>query len=161
MGVEGDCTYRYTVTWVELLLAGTEVPGGGGRGRLYLTPHCHHHQKDFRTNIGSDETFQCFIDCEDKVTRRWSRRPQLSKHGFMFDAKKTETGKKKKGGVGGEEEEKEKEEKKKKKKKKRKKRGKKERKNKEKKKKKKQAWQQAKHGKRYSDLFQLFITLVS
>ena len=25
------------------MLAGTEIPGGGGRGRLYLTLHCHHH----------------------------------------------------------------------------------------------------------------------
>ena len=30
----------------EEVLAGTEVPGGGGRGRLYPTLHCHH-QNDF------------------------------------------------------------------------------------------------------------------
>ena len=28
------------------VLAGTEIPGGWGRGRLYLTLHCHH-QNDF------------------------------------------------------------------------------------------------------------------
>ena len=26
----------------EEVLAETEIPGGGGRGRLHLTPHCHH-----------------------------------------------------------------------------------------------------------------------
>ena len=26
----------------EEVLAGTEIPGGGGRERLYLTLHCHH-----------------------------------------------------------------------------------------------------------------------
>ena len=33
----------YLLTVVsEEVLAGTEIPGGGGRGRLYLTLHCHH-----------------------------------------------------------------------------------------------------------------------
>ena len=27
----------------EEVVAGTEIPGGGGRGRLYLMLHCHHH----------------------------------------------------------------------------------------------------------------------
>ena len=25
------------------VLVGTEIPGGGGRGRLYITLHCHHY----------------------------------------------------------------------------------------------------------------------
>ena len=32
---------------------GTEITGGGGRGRLYLTLHCHH-QNDSCIKIGSD-----------------------------------------------------------------------------------------------------------
>ena len=33
---------------------GTEIPGGGGSGRPYLTLHCHH-QKDC-IQMGSDES---------------------------------------------------------------------------------------------------------
>ena len=40
--------------------AGTEIPGGGGRGRLslYLTLHCHHHD-DFTMKTASDVS--CFV----------------------------------------------------------------------------------------------------
>ena len=37
----------------EEVLVGTEMPGAdGGRGRLYLTVHCHH-QNDFCIKMGS------------------------------------------------------------------------------------------------------------
>ena len=39
----------------EEVLTGTEIPGGGERGRLYLTLHCHH-QNDSRIKMGSDES---------------------------------------------------------------------------------------------------------
>ena len=36
-------------------MAGTEIPGGGGRGRLYLMLHCHHHSDCIKVNnSGSD-----------------------------------------------------------------------------------------------------------
>ena len=38
----------------EEVVAGTELPGVGGTGRLDLTPHCHHHN-DSCTQVGSDE----------------------------------------------------------------------------------------------------------
>ena len=37
----------------EEVVAGTEIPGGGGRGRLYLSLHCHH-QNDSSIKMGSD-----------------------------------------------------------------------------------------------------------
>ena len=30
----------------EEVMAGTGIPGGGGRGRLFLTIHCHHQSND-------------------------------------------------------------------------------------------------------------------
>ena len=36
-------------------LAGTEIPGEGGRGRLCLTLH-YHHLNDFCSKMGSDES---------------------------------------------------------------------------------------------------------
>ena len=39
----------------EEVVAGTEIPGGGGRGRLYLTLHCHH-QDDSCIEMSSDES---------------------------------------------------------------------------------------------------------
>ena len=39
----------------EEVVAGTEIPGGGGRGRLYPTLHCHH-QNDSCIKMGSDES---------------------------------------------------------------------------------------------------------
>ena len=39
----------------EEILAGTKIPGGGGRGSLYPTLHCHH-QNDFCIKMGSDES---------------------------------------------------------------------------------------------------------
>ena len=50
-------------------MAGTEIPGGGGRGRLYLTLHCHH-QNDSCIKMGSDESqFNVSLIVTDKVTR--------------------------------------------------------------------------------------------
>ena len=37
------------------VVAGTEIPGGGGRGRLYLTLHCHHHN-DSCIKVGIHES---------------------------------------------------------------------------------------------------------
>ena len=37
------------------VLVGTQIPGGGGWGRLYLTLHCHH-QNDFCIKMSSDES---------------------------------------------------------------------------------------------------------
>ena len=39
----------------EEILAGTKIPGGGGRVRLYLTLHCHH-QNDSCIKVGSDDS---------------------------------------------------------------------------------------------------------
>ena len=36
-------------------MAGTEIPAGGGRGRLHLTLH-RHHQNDFCVTVGSGES---------------------------------------------------------------------------------------------------------
>ena len=41
------------------VLAGTEIPAGGGRGRLYLTLHCHHHS-DSCIRMGTDESHFTF-----------------------------------------------------------------------------------------------------
>ena len=48
-----ELVYRRVVS--EEVLAGTELPGGGGRGRLYLTLYCLH-QNDFCIQMGSDES---------------------------------------------------------------------------------------------------------
>ena len=51
-------------------MAGTEIPGGGGRGRLYLTLHCHH-QNDSCIKMGSDESqFNVSLIVRDRVTRQ-------------------------------------------------------------------------------------------
>ena len=47
----------------------TEIPGGGGRGRLYLTLHCHH-QNDSCIKMGSDEShFNVLLAVRSKVTK--------------------------------------------------------------------------------------------
>ena len=54
----------------EEVLAGTEIPGGGGGGRLYLTLH-RHHQNDSCIKMGSDESrFNVSLIVRDKVTRQ-------------------------------------------------------------------------------------------
>ena len=54
----------------EEVVAGTEIPGGGGRGRLYLTLHCHRHN-DSCNKMGSDESdFNVSLIVRDKVTKR-------------------------------------------------------------------------------------------
>ena len=53
----------------EEILAGTKIPGGGGRGRLYPTLHCHH-RNDSCVKVGSDESrFSVSLTVRDKVTR--------------------------------------------------------------------------------------------
>jgi len=60
---------------LEEVVAGTEIPGGGGRGRLYLTLHCHH-QKDSCVKMGSDESHcNVLLTVRGKVTRQ---RPQTT-----------------------------------------------------------------------------------
>ena len=59
---------------------GTKILGGGGRGRLYLTPHSHH-QNDTCIKMGSNEShFNVLlivrIKSQDSVCR-----PQLLKRG--------------------------------------------------------------------------------
>ena len=50
-------------------MAGTEIPGGWGRGRLYLWLH-YHHQNDSCIKMGSDEShFYVSIIVRDKVTK--------------------------------------------------------------------------------------------
>ena len=50
----------------EEVLAGTEIPGGGGRGRLYRTTHCHH-QNGSCIKMGSDESsFNVSLVCEQQ-----------------------------------------------------------------------------------------------
>ena len=54
----------------EEVLAGTEIPGGGGRERLYLTLQCHHHN-DSCTEMGSDEShLNVSLTVRDQVTRQ-------------------------------------------------------------------------------------------
>ena len=51
-------------------LAGTEIPGGGGRGELYPSLHCHH-QNDACMKMGSDESrFNVSFIVMDQVTRQ-------------------------------------------------------------------------------------------
>ena len=53
----------------EEVLAGTEIPGGGERGRLYLTLYCHH-RNDSCIKMGSDESrFNVSVIVRDRVTR--------------------------------------------------------------------------------------------
>ena len=48
----------------------TEIPGDFGRGRLYLTPHCHH-QNVVCIKVGIDEShFDVSLIVRDKVTRQ-------------------------------------------------------------------------------------------
>ena len=57
---------------------GTEIPGGVGRGRLYLSLHCDH-QNDSCIKMGSDESnFNISLTVRDKVTRQCGL-PQLLK----------------------------------------------------------------------------------
>ena len=47
----------------------TKIQGGGGRGRLYLTLHCHH-QSDSCIKMGSDENhFSVLLAVRSKVTK--------------------------------------------------------------------------------------------
>ena len=48
---------------------GTEISGGGGRGRLYLTLHCHHHN-DSCIKMGSGESlFKVSLIVRESITR--------------------------------------------------------------------------------------------
>ena len=51
-------------------LAGAEIPGGGGRWKLYLTLHCHH-QNESCIKMSSDEIhFKVSLTVRDKVTKQ-------------------------------------------------------------------------------------------
>ena len=57
-----------TLSCLEEVLAGTEIPGGGGRGRQYLMLHCHH-QNDSYSKMGSDKDhFNVSLSVREKVT---------------------------------------------------------------------------------------------
>ena len=76
------------------VLVRTSIPGGGARGRLCLTLHCHH-QNDFHIKMGSDEshfnvslTIKCGLSRKTRVhkspflkreeSQKWGFRPTLS-----------------------------------------------------------------------------------
>ena len=51
-------------------MAGTEIPGGGERGGLYLTLHCHH-RNDSCILMGSDESrFNVSLSGRGKVKEK-------------------------------------------------------------------------------------------
>ena len=64
----------------------TEIPGGGGRGRLYLTLHCqYHHQNDSCIKLESEERrFNISSTVRGKVARQC---PQLTI--FFFKRKES------------------------------------------------------------------------
>ena len=54
----------------EKAAGGGGIIGGGGRGRSYLSLHCHH-QNDSCIQMGSDEShFNVSLIVRDKVTRQ-------------------------------------------------------------------------------------------
>ena len=62
---------RRTVS--EKVLAGTEIPGGGRRGRPYLSLHCHH-QNDSCVKMGSDGShFDVSLIVRDNITGHCSQ----------------------------------------------------------------------------------------
>ena len=62
---------------------GTEIPGGDGRGRQYLTPHCRH-QNDFCISMGSYEShFNVLLIVRDRVTRRCPQTTTFEERGEL------------------------------------------------------------------------------
>ena len=62
---------------------GTKVPGGDGRGRQYLAPHCHH-QNDFCISVGSYEShFNVLLIVRDKVTRHCPQTTTFEERGEL------------------------------------------------------------------------------
>ena len=60
----------YKLTCLQRVLAGTEIPGGDGRRRLYLLLHCHHHS-DSCITMGSDESpFNILLVVRAKLVRQ-------------------------------------------------------------------------------------------
>ena len=55
------------------VLTGTEIPGGGGRGRLYLSLHCHH-QNDSCIKMG-DCTYRYTVTTRMTPALRWETVP--------------------------------------------------------------------------------------
>ena len=71
--------------WVvsEEVLAGTKIPGGGERGRLYITLHCHH-QNDSRIKMGSDVShFHVSLIVRNKVTWHCPQTTTFEERGQM------------------------------------------------------------------------------
>ena len=54
------------------ILAGTEIPGGRGRGRLYLTLHCHHHNDSCTKTGGAENHCNVLLIVSDKITRKYT-----------------------------------------------------------------------------------------
>ena len=92
---EGDYTYRYTVTtrmdrdprrWRKRATTPiatlsppewTEIPGGGGRGRLHLSLHCHHQNgpRSQEVDEEGDYTYRYTVTTRmDRDPRRWRKR---------------------------------------------------------------------------------------
>ena len=77
--------HTYTLLCFHIL-AGTEIPGGMGRGRLYLTLHCHH-QNDSCIKMGSNERhFNVALIVRDKVTRQCPQTTTLFKRGELTES---------------------------------------------------------------------------
>ena len=57
-------------------MAGTEIPGGGGRGRLYPTLHCHH-QNDSCIKMG-DYTYRYTVTTRMTPALRWATMREIS-----------------------------------------------------------------------------------
>ena len=49
------------------VLAGTEIPGGGGSGRRYLTLHCHHQNDSCIKNSSDESHLNVSLIVRDKV----------------------------------------------------------------------------------------------
>ena len=90
--IQHECTHTrtharthartHTHRLAHAVLAGIEIPGGGGRGRLYVTLHCHH-RNDSCMKMGSDESsFNVLLIARDKITKprpqttKWKRRAE-------------------------------------------------------------------------------------
>ena len=65
----------------EEVLAGSGIPGGGERERLYVSLHCHHHN-DSCMKMGSDEShFNVSLIVRDKVTRQYPQTTTVEEKG--------------------------------------------------------------------------------
>ena len=69
MGTSNKIRIERRAVSVEVLV-GTEIPGGGGRGRLYITLHCHHYNDSCIKSY--DSHFSVFTNCEGQSRKTMS-----------------------------------------------------------------------------------------